>query len=55
VDGVAALLKREIWKKQIKPTGRKIQNVVKVMAFLKFEVNKYHATHMNTQTSFFTR
>jgi hypothetical protein len=46
-------LKREIWKEQIKPKGRKIQNVAKVMAFLKFEVNKYHAAHMNTQNKFF--
>ncbi len=45
VDGARVLLKWEIKKEQIKPRGMKIQNVVKVMAYLEFEVNKFHATH----------
>jgi hypothetical protein len=49
VDGAGALLKREIQKKQIKPKGRKIQNVVEVVAFLKFEANKYHVAHLNVR------
>jgi Mlc titration factor MtfA (ptsG expression regulator) len=49
VDGVGTLLKREIWKEQIKPRGRKIQNDIEVVAFLKSKTNKYDATHPNVQ------
>jgi hypothetical protein len=47
VDGIGALLKRKIWEEQIKPRGRKTQNAAQVVAFLKFETNKNHATHPN--------
>jgi hypothetical protein len=49
VDGAGALLKKEIFKKHIKLKGNKIQNVAEVVAFLKFEVNKYHVAHPNAQ------
>jgi len=45
VDGVRALLKREIKKEHIKLRGMKIQNATKVVAYLKSEANKIHAAH----------
>jgi len=42
VDDVGALLKCEVQKEQIKPTGLKIQNVAKMVAYLKAKSNKYH-------------
>jgi hypothetical protein len=47
VDGVGALLKKEIQKEKIKSMSRKIQNVVEVVAFLKSKANKYHVAHLN--------
>ncbi len=44
VDGISVLLKREVWKEQIKPIGLKIQNVAKMVAYLKIESKEYHAT-----------
>jgi hypothetical protein len=49
VDRIKALLKHEVRKEQIKPTRRKIHNTFKVLAFLKFEANKYHATYPNVR------
>jgi hypothetical protein len=43
------LLKREVRKENFKPMGREIQNVAKVVAFLIFEANKYHATYPNVR------
>jgi hypothetical protein len=42
VDGAGALCKREIWKEQLRPNARKLQNSSNVVAFLKMEYNKYH-------------
>jgi hypothetical protein len=47
VDGAWVLLKREIQKKHAKPWGNKIQNAIEVVAYLKFEANKYHVAHLN--------
>jgi hypothetical protein len=49
VDGIGALLKHVVKKEQIKPNGRKIQNAVEVLAFLKFEANKYHVMYPNVR------
>jgi hypothetical protein len=43
VDGIGALLKREVQKEQIMPTRLKIQNVVEMVVYLKVKSNKYHA------------
>jgi hypothetical protein len=40
VDKTTALLKREVRKEKIKTMVRKIQNVVEVVAFFRFEANK---------------
>ncbi len=45
VDEARALLKREIRKGKIEPTRRKIQNVAKIVAFLRFEAKKFHVTY----------
>jgi hypothetical protein len=45
VDGIGALLKREVKKEQIKPAGKKIQNVIEVVAYLRSEANTYHVLH----------
>jgi len=45
VDGVRVLFKCEVKKEQLKPRGQKIQNVAKIVAFLKAESNKYHVAH----------
>jgi hypothetical protein len=45
VDGVGALLKREVKKEQIKHVGKKIHNAIEVVAYLKVEANKYHVFH----------
>lgn len=49
VDGVGALLKREVWKEQIKPQGKKLQNAAKVVAHLQAEVNKFHVATPSTR------
>ncbi len=49
VDGTRVLLKWEIKKEYIKPRGMKIQDVAKVMAYLKFEANKFHVAHPHAQ------
>jgi len=49
VDAIGALLKREIWKKQIKPRGKKIQNAAEVVAFLKSKAKVYHVAHPNAR------
>ena len=43
VDGAGALLKRELRKEQMNP------NVADVVAYLKHEANKYHASHPNAR------
>jgi hypothetical protein len=48
VDGVGVLLKREVQKEQIKPQGKKLQNVAKVITHLQVEANKFHATTPST-------
>jgi hypothetical protein len=40
VDGVGALLKREVCKKQMKPHGMKFENTAEIVAFLKAETLK---------------
>ncbi len=49
VDGVGALLKRELHKEQIKPQGLKIQNVKEVVNLLQSKANKFHAAKKNAQ------
>jgi hypothetical protein len=48
VDGVGALLKREVQKEQIKPQGKMLQNAVEVIAHLQVEANKFHAIAPST-------
>ncbi len=36
VDGVGALLKRDVFKEQIKLQGKKLQNVEEIVKFLKW-------------------
>lgn len=43
VDGAGVLLKRELYKEQIKPNGRQLQNASQVVRFLQEESNKFHA------------
>ncbi len=49
VDGVGALLKKELHKEQIKPQIFKIQNSKEAVSFLQSKSNKFHATHMNAR------
>ena len=42
VDGASAFLKRELYKEQIKPNGRQLQNASQVVQFLQEESNKFH-------------
>ncbi len=43
VDGAGALLKRELYKEQLKPNGRQLQCAAHVVRFLQEESNKFHA------------
>jgi hypothetical protein len=43
VDGVGALLKREIRNEQLKPDGRKLQNAVEIVQFMKDQTLRVHA------------
>jgi hypothetical protein len=43
VDGVGALLKRQLRLEQIKPNAEKIQNATDAVVFLQREANKFHA------------
>jgi hypothetical protein len=45
--GACALLKRELWKEEIKPQGLKIQNAFEAVHFLESKSNKFHAVHEN--------
>jgi len=45
VDGPGALLKRDLYKEQIKPNGRQLQSASQVVRFLQEESNKFHAGH----------
>jgi hypothetical protein len=49
VDKVGALVKHEVRKKQIKPTRRKIQNAIRVVAVLRSKANKYHVVYPNVR------
>lgn len=43
VDGAGALLKRKLYKEQIKPNARQLQSASQVVRFLQEESNKYYA------------
>jgi hypothetical protein len=47
VDGVGALLTREVQNEQIKPHGQNLQNVEEIVSFLKSKTNKHHVAHAN--------
>ena len=56
MDGAGALLKRELYKEQIKPHGRQLQNAAQVVRFLQEESNKFHARRVGERrrtTKFF--
>jgi hypothetical protein len=43
VDGVGALMKREVRTEQMKPDGEKLQNAEEIVEFLKSRVQRIHA------------
>jgi hypothetical protein len=49
VDGTGALLKREIHKKQMNFDGRKLQNAVEIVQFLKEQSSRVHAGPSNAR------
>jgi hypothetical protein len=48
-DGAGVLLKRELWKEQIKPNARRLQNAYDVVTFLKEEATRQHVAHPNVR------